>query len=79
MEEMANHQFVIGSGEGIKIGADYGGQVYRRDTFHSQTSIQDVLRIYYFSKRLPKRVKEFLDEWYAMLDAQFAIVLTNAL
>lgn len=60
------NRFMIGPDVMMEKAAVYGRMIYQSDLFYStEIYLFEVLRVYYFSTSLPKRVKQFLDEWYA--------------
>lgn len=77
-KDFTENRFIFAPDVMVEGLADYGRVVYQTDFFINPKSLMEILRAFYLSKRLSRRVKEFLNRWYVIwCSIRCSILLTD--
>lgn len=74
--EFNSNRFMVGPSELIKKMVDFGRVGFSSNMFRNTESVAEILRAFYLSKRLPSEIKEFLNQWYAILLESLAVMIS---
>lgn len=78
-KDFNGYRFMVGPREIIKKMVDFGRIGFSSNMFRNTKSVAEILRAFYLSKRLPREMKEFLNQWYVILLESLAIISADKL